>query len=66
MPRTLQSMGEKKDSYRGNNNKGPEGAWAHGGGGTCSTLKGLNGHREEKESWINGQVVTIVAVLGGW
>lgn len=34
--------------------------------GTCSTLKGLDGHREEKESWINGQAVTIVAVLGGW
>ena len=58
--------GREKDSYIGNNNKGPEGAWAHRGGGTCSTLKGLDGHCEEKESWINGQVAMTIAVLGGW
>lgn len=25
----------------------------------------LDGHHEEKESWINGQIVIIIAVLGG-
>lgn len=57
--------GREKDSHIGNNSKGAEGAWTRGGGGTCSTLKGLDGHHEEKESWINGQIVIIIAVLGG-
>lgn len=58
--------GREKDSHIGNNDKGVEGVWTPGGGGTCPTLKGLDGHHEEKESWINGQTVIIIAVLGGW